>query len=100
MTLVTVPSIGVVPAPIKARRVLRRADGTLVIWFDGAVQDIQAVWVEEGVEAAGFAEECVRLGDGRLFVRSAVCLERGLGDATGNTKWVEVQAQVQGAKKK
>jgi hypothetical protein len=75
MTLMTVPSIGVVPAPIKAGRMLCRANVTLVVWFGRAVrEDLEAVRVEEGVEAAGFPEECVGLRDGRAFVRSAVCL--------------------------
>lgn len=77
MTLVTVPSIGV-PAPIKAGRILCRTEVALVVWFGGGVEGVEAVWVEETVETAGFAEECVGLGDGRAFVRSAVGLECGL----------------------
>ena len=58
---------------------LRRANVALVIWFCRAVGvDLEAVRVEEGVEAAGFPEECVGLGHGRAFVRSAVCLQCGL----------------------
>ena len=49
-----------------------------MVWFGGGVEGVEAVWVEEAVETAGFAEECVGLGDGRAFVRSAVGLECGL----------------------
>ena len=73
MTLVTAPPIGVVP--VKAGRIPRRADVTLVVWFGRAVGgDVEAVRVEERVEPAGFPEERVGLGDGRAFVRPAVCL--------------------------
>lgn len=75
MALVTVPSIRVVPAPVKARRVLRRADIALVLLFGGVVDRIHAMRVEKGVQAAGFAEECVGLGDGRTFICPAVCLK-------------------------
>jgi len=75
MTLVTVPPIAEVPAPVKGGRIPRHAGFALVVWFGrGVREDIGAVRVEEGVEPAGLAEECVGLGNGRSFVRSAVRL--------------------------
>lgn len=74
MALVTVPSVGVIPAPIKAGRILRRAKVASVIWFARSVEGVNAVRMKEAVQSAGLAEECVGLGDGRAFVRATVCL--------------------------
>ena len=72
MALVTVPSVGVVPAPIKAGRILGRTDIALVVWF--TVGDVHAMGVEKAVQPARFTEKCMGLGDGRTFVRPAVRL--------------------------